>query len=289
MARRVRSIELRAWSSLWVVLAATFAAISCSRCFFWSSSTPVKFSPEDEVALPIKLWSTGTCPFAQRAWIVLKEKHLPYEMIKVDLQNIEEDFKTAYAKAQPSAYERPKVPAVQTADGFSLIESDIVAEYLEERFSAVQPSLLPGSPELRAKVRLLSDTFDKSLMAIMGAVLQASGEVLGRVIEQLQLQLRVLDSFLELHRTGGGPFLLGRNFSLAEVHAAPFLQRILVTFMHFKQVDLLGMCNELDLKLLRAWIDAVLKRRSVKETGVPSTEIIKVYEPIIARLSAAAR
>ena len=35
----------------------------------------------------ITFYDSGTCPYAHRTWLALEEKLLPYETIKVDLQN----------------------------------------------------------------------------------------------------------------------------------------------------------------------------------------------------------
>ena len=38
-------------------------------------------------AKPIIFYDSGSCPYAHRTWLALEEKLLPYETIKVDLQN----------------------------------------------------------------------------------------------------------------------------------------------------------------------------------------------------------
>jgi glutathione S-transferase len=115
----------------------------------------------------VTLWNSGTCPYAQRVWIALKEKGIDFHYQHVDLQNKNDtpDFETAYYKANPNKLTSSKVPVLvvettgassgstaTTAEGDGhatetkyYTESKVVLEVIEEMF--------PNAPSGR---RLLS-------------------------------------------------------------------------------------------------------------------------------------
>lgn len=41
----------------------------------------------------------AVCPFAQRSWITLLEKQVPFQKMKIDLKNKSQEFKDLYVKA----------------------------------------------------------------------------------------------------------------------------------------------------------------------------------------------
>jgi glutathione S-transferase len=100
----------------------------------------------------ITLYDAARCPFCARVRIVLAEKGVPYEPVEIDLAN------------RPSwLYEKNpagKVPVVEE-DTLVLPESEVIMEYLEERYP--EPALLPSDPAQRALERLRIDRFDDEL------------------------------------------------------------------------------------------------------------------------------
>jgi glutathione S-transferase len=57
----------------------------------------------------VRLWNSGTCPYAQRVWIALLEKHVPFEHKLVDLQDKPADFTAVYNSVSPDPTARAKV------------------------------------------------------------------------------------------------------------------------------------------------------------------------------------
>jgi glutathione S-transferase len=100
----------------------------------------------------ITLYDAERCPYCARARIVLAEKDVEYETIMIDL-----------ADRPDWLYEKNplgKVPVLEE-DAFILPESDVIMEYLEERYP--EPALLPADPGARARVRLAIFRFDVNL------------------------------------------------------------------------------------------------------------------------------
>jgi len=98
---------------------------------------------------PIKLYDFPSSPNCQRVKVVLEEKKLAYETIRVDLRK-KEQKEPEFLKLNP----RGKVPVLVDGDTV-LYESRIINEYLEEQYP--EPPLMPKSPAERAKIRLLMD------------------------------------------------------------------------------------------------------------------------------------
>jgi glutathione S-transferase len=98
---------------------------------------------------PIKLYDFPSSPNCQRVKVVLEEKKLAYETIRVDLRK-KEQKEPEFLKLNP----RGKVPVLVDAETV-LYESRIINEYLEEQYP--EPPLMPKDPAGRAKIRLLMD------------------------------------------------------------------------------------------------------------------------------------
>ncbi len=100
----------------------------------------------------LTLYDAERCPYCARVRIVLAEKDVEYETVVIDLSN------------RPAwLYEKNpvgKVPVIEE-DGFTLPESAVIMEYLEERYP--EPALLPADAAERALVRLRIERFDNAL------------------------------------------------------------------------------------------------------------------------------
>jgi len=91
----------------------------------------------------MKLYNMNLSNYASKCRIAIYEKGCPVEIAPIpggDLKSPE------YLKIYPMG----KTPALD-ADGMIIGESEIINEYLEEKFPT--PALLPKSPEARARVR----------------------------------------------------------------------------------------------------------------------------------------
>ena len=100
----------------------------------------------------MKLIDAPRCPYCARARIALAEKGLDYERVEVDLAD-----RPGWVKELNPPDGR--VPVLD--DGFVLPESEVVMEYLEERYP--DPPLLPSGHEGRARARFLVKRFDDLL------------------------------------------------------------------------------------------------------------------------------
>lgn len=95
----------------------------------------------------IQLWYGSGSPWAWRVQLALEEKKLPYEARLCSFSG-GDLARPEFLAMNPHG----KVPVVRDGD-FALYESQAILEYLEEKYPA-RP-LLPDSPELRARVRIV--------------------------------------------------------------------------------------------------------------------------------------
>ena len=112
-----------------------------------------------------------------------------------------------------------RIPVLVLDDGGLIQESSIILEFLEERFPDARP-LLCGTPQERAKSRLLSRVADLYLMPPMVRLAQPGHDERqrGRLVEDLLDGLVSLDALLD-----GGAYAVGRELSLADCALAPAL------------------------------------------------------------------
>src|SRR3954471_416494 len=100
----------------------------------------------------LTIYDADRCPYCARVRIVLAEKRIPHETVVVDL-----DDRPAWI------YEKNalgRVPVLEEG-AFYLPESEVISEYLEERWP--EPALLPADPGERALARLAVKRFDDRL------------------------------------------------------------------------------------------------------------------------------
>src|SRR3977135_1295974 len=100
----------------------------------------------EDIMAKYLLVSFKTCPWVQRAAIVLREKKVPFEFRHIDPANRPHGFLVLSPHL--------KVPVVRIDDKISLFESNAIAEYLDE---TVEPRLHPADPVERAVNRAWTD------------------------------------------------------------------------------------------------------------------------------------
>jgi RNA polymerase-associated protein len=179
------------------------------------------------------LYDADRCPYCARVRLVLAEKDVPHETVVVDL-----------ADRPAWIYEKNatgRVPVLEE-DAFVLPESDVICEYLEERYP--EPPLLPADPAERALARLAIFRFDGRL----GDDYYALRRGQEGAADGLDARLADLDAELEAR-----PFLTGREFGLADVAYLPWVLRAR---------ERLGVSLE-PFPALSAWVARCLERPSV--------------------------
>ena len=145
------------------------------------------------------LYTADRCPYAARARIALAEKEIAYDAVEIDL-----DDRPAWIYEKN---ELGRVPVWEEDDGLLLPESEVIMEYLEERFP--EPAL----------GRLWVERFDKRLGDAYYTARRGDGR------EELDARLDDLDRALEAQ-----PWLSGRSYGLADIAYVPWILRGLERF-----------------------------------------------------------
>src|SRR5476649_2323306 len=111
----------------------------------------------EDIMAKYLLVSFKTCPWVQRAAIVLREKGVEFEFRHIDRDN-RPDWFLAISPHK-------KVPVLSVDDSVSLFESNAIAEYLDE---TIAPRLHPDDPVLRAVNRAWTDYVPTFATAAVG-------------------------------------------------------------------------------------------------------------------------
>jgi glutathione S-transferase len=201
------------------------------------------------------LVSFKTCPWVQRAAIVLREKAIDFE-----LRHIDPDHRPDWFLAISP---HKKVPVLRIDDRVSLFESNAIAEYLDE---TIAPRLHPETPVERAVNRAWTDyvpTFADAVTATAYADTEADYHKAAERLEKA------------LEKQGSGPYFNGAGYSLVDAAYAPFLQR----YAFLDRVRKLGHIEK--FPRLAAWSAALINRPSTH--SFPPAEFEELYRANVRR------
>jgi len=197
------------------------------------------------------------------------EKEIPFELTEVDLRNKPDWFLAV------SPY--GKVPVI-VDDGQTIYESAIINEYLDEKYISIP--MMPEEPVERAKARIWMDYCTNKYLTLSRKLLVDHGN------EELQTEnkKKMKESLIYIEKecfekNANGPFWLGNNISLVDLHYAPFFER----FGAFK--ELFGVEWPEECIKISNWWSAIQKRDSYKMTVLPTEEHVDLYRSIMQNMS----
>merc|ERR1712130_959748 len=236
----------------------------------------------------VVLYSNPICPFAQRAWLAVKEKQVSHEFklipLSGELSKAEEDFDAFKGKSAnwvkvdidlaglkkiKEDYKKNinaggTVPTIQHGENI-ILESAYCAYYLDEAWPDQGNKLCPDDSYSRYKVRYMLEKFN--IGALYGAL---KNQDPSKDIEFKKKIYKMHETFVEF-ADEKGPFFLGQNFSIAEVLVAPFYDRFSRLLRHYRDFDYIPFAEEDETYpwavRMRTWAKAVKERQSFKETS----------------------
>ncbi|MEY4083812.1 MAG: hypothetical protein RL483_1181 [Pseudomonadota bacterium] len=156
------------------------------------------------------LYSGTTCPFSQRSRLVLFEKGMDFEIRDVDLFNKPEDISVMNPYGQ--------VPILVERD-LILYESNIINEYIDERFP--HPQLMPADPVQRARARLLLLNFEREVFIHIDALEKQDPKKVDKARATVRDQLSQLAPVVAKSK-----YMMGEDFTMIDVALAPLLWRL---------------------------------------------------------------
>ena len=199
--------------------------------------------------------SFKTCPWVQRAAIVLREKNIEFEFRHIEPDN-RPDWFLAISPHK-------KVPVLSVDGKISLFESNAINEYLDE---TIEPRLHPEDPVLRAINRAWTDYVPTFSENVTGCAYADDEAAYKEAIAKIPGAFERLDRALE---KGGGPLFNGAKYSLVDAAYAPFLQR----YYFLDRIRPLGMIEK--YPRLKAWAETLMKRPSTH--SFPEAEFEALY------------
>jgi len=228
----------------------------------------------------------STC--SQRVRFVLNAKKLPFDEVKLDLM-AGDQLKPEYLALNPNGV----VPTLNH-DGNIVIDSSVIIEYLDE--IAPEPGFAPADPVARARMRALMRFIDempaaavrvptfnlaflprfaamseeaflafaeskplrKEFMLAMGRTGFPEAEM-NAALDRLRRTYRRMDAEIE---KSGGPWLLGKDMTLADVAVMPALVRM---------ADLGRAGDWQDLPRVARWYEAIRAEPAFAPTYYPGS------------------
>jgi glutathione S-transferase len=201
----------------------------------------------------LKLFTAHNSICTQKVFLTLIEKGLPWTSEYIDLFN-NEQYRPEYLKLNPKGV----VPTL-IHEGHAIVESTLICEYLDQTFP--QPSLVPASAFERAQMRRWSKHIDEGVFEAtreisfsamfrdkMKAMTQEQRDGRYRNIGDPGRRARMISTFelgcnspfveqgifafekmlgeMEETLSDGRPWLVGQNFTLADINVIPFAARL---------------------------------------------------------------
>jgi glutathione S-transferase len=207
------------------------------------------------------LVSFKTCPWVQRAAIVLREKNTPFEFRHIEPDN-RPDWFLAISPHK-------KVPVLRIDDKVSLFESNAINEYLDE---TIAPRLHPDDPVERALNRAWTDYVPTIAESVTGMAYADDEAAYKKASDKIPMAFERVERALE---KGGGPFFNGAKYSLVDAAYAPFLQR----YFFLDRIRPIGLIG--NYPRLKAWADTLMQRPSTH--SFPEAEFETLYRLNVKR------
>ena len=153
-------------------------------------------------------YSPGACSLSPH--IVACEAGLPIELVKVDLQNKLTETGEDFRQINPNGY----VPVLSLDDGRKLFEGPAIVQYLADL--APEKKLIPAAGtferyQLQQWLNFISTEIHKSFSPLFNPVAPEAAKQLAKGILTARLETVA-------EKLSGQPFLLGEDFSVADVY-----------------------------------------------------------------------
>jgi len=176
----------------------------------------------------MKFYSAWYCPFAQRAWLALLVKKMPFEYIEIDPY-----LKTS--RWMEISRNSGQVPVITAPNRHSVIDSTRIIEFVDQ----IQPSvdsLFSADAFIHAEQKYWIDHINQQIIPYFYRYLKFS-DATTQTAKDKELMLQGLLKFaqsLDKH----GPFFNGENISAVDIALIPFAYRIDLLLQHYRDFKL---------------------------------------------------
>ena len=222
----------------------------------------------------VVLWNSGSWPYAQRSWIALKEKGVPFEHKIIDLSDKPQEFLDKYARVSPDKDARAKVPLLEHGDRY-VIESADVVKYIAQNIAGktiTDDRMYPLHDKTkRQQMDRFLEIWDKVVEQYVSFLRAENEPQVQEAKPQLVAALEALDEelakFDDVGVNTSSLFLSGDIvFSAAECIAAPWILRLYAMIPYFRGVQVQDLIPA-HCQKVGPWMEAIKNRQSVIESS----------------------
>jgi glutathione S-transferase len=208
-------------------------------------------------------------PNSRRVWIALLEKQLPFELIQMELDG--DQLTPEFMAISPFHH----IPAI-VDDGFSMVESQAILDYLEAKYPA--HALQPNDPKALGIVQMVRMTTINELAPAMSPMVSQMfgfGPPEAEKLEQSKQKLAVVLQFFD-RLLNGNAYFGGDHLSLADITAGvsiPWLPKLGMSIDEFQNI--------------KAWSDRLQSRPTWQTTQATPEMLEKLKTQMQARMAKA--
>mmetsp|Transcript_22750 Transcript_22750/g.33598 ORF Transcript_22750/g.33598 Transcript_22750/m.33598 type:complete len:324 (+) Transcript_22750:286-1257(+) len=178
------------------------------------------------------------CPFANKVWIALLEKEKdpsnPQLFHSVHVCKLLGPDKDSGSSTLNKQLGLDVVPTFLTCEGQILVESTILADYVNNEFLPTG-SLAPSDSLMRFNMNILIDRYSKLPSLYMKLLTSQDVTQYPELSNSLLDLLKILNEDL---KKISGPYLLGEQFTLADINIFVFIERIIVVLGHYRAFEI---------------------------------------------------
>ncbi|MBD2231695.1 glutathione S-transferase family protein [Phormidium tenue] len=205
---------------------------------------------------------------SRRVWVALLEKNLPFEAIVMNLGG--DQLQPEFLSLNPFHH----IP-VLVDDGFSVIESFAILDYLEAKYPT--PSLLATTPEAVATMRMVEMVTVNELVPAINPLIKKMmgfGQESDDAIAQAKQKAEVVLKFYA-DKLADQSFFCGEQLTLADVVAGTFAP-------WFEQLGL----PMTDYPTLQTWTSRLMERPAWQTTQPTARELAAFRDRMKERMAA---
>ncbi|XP_076658502.1 glutathione S-transferase omega-1 [Halictus rubicundus] len=163
-----------------------------------------------EVKGQARLYSMKFCPFAQRIRLILSYKKIPHDIVNINLMNKPEWYFEIHSEG--------KVPAFVDVDGTVVVDSAVIADYLDEKYP--EPPLYNEST--KARYCELLDHYSKIVSIFSNCVHGKDKRPLSEITAEMS---SLLEEFEKELASRGTIFFGGSQPGMLDILMWPWIER----------------------------------------------------------------
>lgn len=175
----------------------------------------------------IHLYSDSRCPFSQRVRIILNEKDMDYKIIDVNLGARDELIALNPYNETPVLVD--DIDKNNKKKDLILIDTNIICEYIDERFP--HPQLVPIEPAEKARLRILLFHLNINLFKPLRFVDANFTNKEPKIKKEVDLNKKTITNCLDglaqaFSNNRRLEYIFGESFSLVDCAILPVLWRV---------------------------------------------------------------